>query len=57
MITYFLLSRGKKSLDCETAADVAFQHLSALHVYDILSVFLLIKVSFVFLFCLISAIP
>lgn len=55
--TYFLLSRGGKSLDCEAAADWAFQHLSTLYVYSILPIFLLIKVSVGFLFYFISAIP
>lgn len=27
---YFLLSRGKKSLNCETVSDLAFQHVSGL---------------------------
>ena len=41
MIICFSLSRGKKSLSCESASDWASQCLSVLHVYNILSVFLL----------------
>lgn len=39
MITYSLLSRGKKSLNCETASDLSLQCLSGPHVYDILAIF------------------
>lgn len=44
MIICFSLSRGKKSLNCETASDLAFRHLSALHVCNILAIFLSSKI-------------
>lgn len=42
MIIYFSLSRGKKSLSCESASDLASQCLSGFHVYNILAIFFII---------------